>query len=297
MCFFGRNVLTEDPSFSFVSLLLLLLMIVPEGEPLSLGRLWSSCREDWYMPYWIYHTILFAIGLGFSISGLDKLQGQGWVTGDAMFFLYNLQLAYDTWLVALLKQQPTWLIALQTWGAMFVMLIALPLLSLPRTRALMWLLLFSMFAFVLIILDLKQVVFGVLLALLFIFDARWIPGRRATHVELFYDTSCKLCEGYRKFIEAENELQTNVIPFSSISTLPKQYDLGSDSIVLIVEDSAYYRSDAILMQFRLLGGIWLLLSYVGVLVPKKLRDALYNFVARNRYRWFGRCGCEGPEIV
>jgi predicted DCC family thiol-disulfide oxidoreductase YuxK len=46
-----------------------------------------------------------------------------------------------------------------------------------------------------------------------------------------------------------------------------------------------------------LGGAWALL-YVFIVVPKFIRDAVYNLVARNRYKWFGKkneCWLPGPE--
>ena len=49
---------------------------------------------------------------------------------------------------------------------------------------------------------------------------------------------------------------------------------------------------------RLLGGFWKLL-YVFIVIPAPIRDAVYDYVARNRYRWFGKkeeCMVPGPEV-
>ncbi|MBA2527222.1 MAG: DUF393 domain-containing protein, partial [Pyrinomonadaceae bacterium] len=55
------------------------------------------------------------------------------------------------------------------------------------------------------------------------------------------------------------------------------------------------RSDAILHVLSRLGGGWGLLR-IGRMLPKSLRDALYNLVARNRYRVFGKYDvCLMPE--
>lgn len=60
-----------------------------------------------------------------------------------------------------------------------------------------------------------------------------------------------------------------------------------DTIVLIERGSVYTRSDAALRIARGLRGPVRLLALLR-LVPRRIRDALYRFVARNRFRWFGR---------
>ena len=62
---------------------------------------------------------------------------------------------------------------------------------------------------------------------------------------------------------------------------------GLDSVVLIEGARWYARSDAALRIARRLSGAWPLLALLRVL-PRPLRDWAYDFVARNRYRWFGR---------
>jgi predicted DCC family thiol-disulfide oxidoreductase YuxK len=71
-----------------------------------------------------------------------------------------------------------------------------------------------------------------------------------------------------------------------------------DSIVLLEQDRVYTKSTAALRIARRLSGLWPL-AYVFLLVPPLLRDAVYDLVARNRYRWFGRqqtCLLPTPEI-
>ncbi len=70
-----------------------------------------------------------------------------------------------------------------------------------------------------------------------------------------------------------------------------------DTVVLVVGDRLYTRSDAALEILRRLGGVWASLS-IFRWVPRPLRNAVYNWVARNRYRWFGQeeaCWLPRPE--
>lgn len=62
---------------------------------------------------------------------------------------------------------------------------------------------------------------------------------------------------------------------------------GIDSVVLIEGSRASVRSTAILRVARYLGGFWRLLL-VGYLLPREIRDSLYDVVAYWRYRAFGK---------
>jgi predicted DCC family thiol-disulfide oxidoreductase YuxK len=71
-----------------------------------------------------------------------------------------------------------------------------------------------------------------------------------------------------------------------------------DSFVLIEEGRLYTKSEAGLKVQKLLGGIKGLL-YAFIIVPRPVRDAVYDFIARNRYGWFGKrdeCMVPSPEI-
>ena len=75
-----------------------------------------------------------------------------------------------------------------------------------------------------------------------------------------------------------------------------QIDLRS--VVLIKNGKVYEKSDAVLQIARNLDGLWPLL-YAFSIVPRALRDGIYNWIARNRYRWFGRqeaCRLPSPEL-
>lgn len=57
---------------------------------------------------------------------------------------------------------------------------------------------------------------------------------------------------------------------------------------LLVEGNKYYtHSTAALRVARSLGGAWSLL-YAFIIIPRFIRDAVYNLIARNRYKWFGK---------
>ena len=112
---------------------------------------------------------------------------------------------------------------------------------------------------------------------------------------LFYDGTCALCHGAVRFVLAHDpEGRTfRFAPLTSAAfraaakeevrkTLP-------DSLVVQTEDGALLtRSEAVLHLLERLGGGFRILARAGRLVPRPLGDAAYDFVARVRYRVFGR---------
>jgi predicted DCC family thiol-disulfide oxidoreductase YuxK len=69
------------------------------------------------------------------------------------------------------------------------------------------------------------------------------------------------------------------------------------SIFYLDAQGIYSQSDAVLQICRALGGGWALLSYLRI-VPRGIRNGLYRWVARNRYRWFGkRDTCRMPTAA
>jgi len=69
----------------------------------------------------------------------------------------------------------------------------------------------------------------------------------------------------------------------------KQLDIeeGIDSILFYEEGKLYYKSTAILRILRSLGGVWVITN-IFYLIPTFLRDAIYDLIAKYRYKIFGK---------
>jgi predicted DCC family thiol-disulfide oxidoreductase YuxK len=81
----------------------------------------------------------------------------------------------------------------------------------------------------------------------------------------------------------------------------KQFGLPVDelnSFILLKENKIYTKSTGALKILKSLDGI-LPLNYSFIIVPKILRDAVYSFIAKHRYKWFGKkdeCWIPTPEL-
>jgi predicted DCC family thiol-disulfide oxidoreductase YuxK len=110
-----------------------------------------------------------------------------------------------------------------------------------------------------------------------------------------FDGVCNLCNRYVRFvIERDPDALFRFAPLQSPAgaLLLRRHGFvpeGLDTFVLIKGGRVYARSDAALEIARHLRGPWRLLSLVRV-IPRPLRNWLYDIIARNRYRWFGKLG-------
>ncbi|NQV73184.1 thiol-disulfide oxidoreductase DCC family protein [bacterium] len=71
-----------------------------------------------------------------------------------------------------------------------------------------------------------------------------------------------------------------------------------DSVLLLQDGHVYRDSEAALRITRKMTGLWPLM-FGFIIIPRVIRDAVYNWIARNRYRWFGKmdsCRMPTPEI-
>ncbi|MCU0441256.1 MAG: DCC1-like thiol-disulfide oxidoreductase family protein [Bacteroidia bacterium] len=120
-----------------------------------------------------------------------------------------------------------------------------------------------------------------------------------THPILFYDGLCGLCDKSVQFILKHDRKKT--FRFAPLQSDFAKETLGHafafDSVVLYHQNKTYFRSTAALRVLKLLGGFWMIPSIL-LLVPTFIRNAIYDFVARNRYKWFGKfdtCKIPTPE--
>ena len=116
---------------------------------------------------------------------------------------------------------------------------------------------------------------------------------------VFYDGVCGLCDHSVQFIIKRDTKR--IFRFATLQSDFAKQTLGSsisfDSFVLFENGKAFYRSTAALKMFQQLGGFWVLL-YAFMIVPPFIRNGVYDFIARNRYKWFGKldsCKIPTPE--
>ena len=118
---------------------------------------------------------------------------------------------------------------------------------------------------------------------------------------ILFDGVCNLCNSTVNFIIKRDTSRTfrfaHLQSETARSFFEKHQLFGKDvdSIVFIENDRIYIKSTAVLRILRHLKIPYSLL-FVFIIIPPVIRNAIYDFIAKNRYRWFGKSDvCIAPS--
>ncbi len=111
---------------------------------------------------------------------------------------------------------------------------------------------------------------------------------------ILFDGVCNLCNSAVQYVIKRDK--KDIFRFAALQSeigqkLLQERGISTseiDSIILITPGISYYtKSDAALKIMNVFGGTWKLLT-VFTWAPKGLRNIVYDYVAKNRYRWYGK---------
>ena len=115
---------------------------------------------------------------------------------------------------------------------------------------------------------------------------------------IFFDGVCNLCNRTVDFLirrdknrvlryaPLQGKAAKDLLDPAMIQALP--------SVVFMDKNGAHQRSSAVIRAAAKLGGMWPLMKAL-LIIPRPIRDAIYSWIGRNRYRWFGkRDSCRLP---
>jgi predicted DCC family thiol-disulfide oxidoreductase YuxK len=305
-CLFNRNNLILNPGLPYVGLLLLLSAVIPPGEPLSLGK--HPDRQSWQLPAMVYWSAWFLLAAGYTYSGFYKLFSPSWTDGSALLHLLDNPLARPGLFRDLLLTLPPGALKILTWVALTGELVALPFSFYRRGRMIIWLGMLAMHLGILLVVDFADLTFGMLMIHLFTFDPAWLPARKpAGQTVFFFDGDCAFCNRTVQLLLAEDRagaLRFAPLQGSTASIVRQRHNLSQPTLAsaILVEsfnapvEKVRLNSDAVLCALDSLGGFWRVVGWLRI-VPSTARDAIYDFVAVNRYRWFAEdtTKCIMPE--
>ncbi len=121
---------------------------------------------------------------------------------------------------------------------------------------------------------------------------------------ILFDGVCNFCNSAVNFVIKRDK--KGIIKFAPLQSdegmkLLAQYNLPSQdmrSFIFIENNQCFTRSTAALRVCRYLDPLWQLM-YGFIIVPRFIRDGIYDWTAKNRYKWFGqksKCMVPTPEI-
>lgn len=110
---------------------------------------------------------------------------------------------------------------------------------------------------------------------------------------VMFDGVCNLCNDAVDFIivrDKKDKFKFGALQDETSKEILEEFDVKEDyldSIILIRKDKIYYKSRAALEISRNLSGLWPL-AYALIVIPSFIRDPIYDWIAKNRYKWFGK---------
>ena len=129
-------------------------------------------------------------------------------------------------------------------------------------------------------------------------------SRHNSQAIILFDGVCNLCnysvqfiikhdpKAYFRFASLQSESGARLLDKHNLASNPFQ------SVILISNDRVYNRSSAALNIAKKLNGAWPLL-YIFIITPPFVRNAIYDWIANNRYKWFGKrneCMIPTPDL-
>lgn len=121
---------------------------------------------------------------------------------------------------------------------------------------------------------------------------------------VLFDGICNFCNFWVQFVirrDKKAKLKFAVLQSETAKSILPIYSIDSDmltSVILIEDGKAFLQSTAALRICKYLDGGWKLM-YVLIIIPSFLRNAIYNWISKNRYKWFGKkeeCWIPTPDL-
>ncbi len=121
---------------------------------------------------------------------------------------------------------------------------------------------------------------------------------------LLFDGVCNLCNGLVQFIikrDPKGHFRFSALQSEAGQSLLMEAGLDPAALntVVMFDSGQFYTHSNVPLQIAWhLGGLWRVF-YVFKLMPKWIRDRIYDWIARNRYKWFGQkesCMIPTPEL-
>lgn len=280
-----ETVLTTGESLPWHTIFVLGLLILhaltpaaPFGSIDARGRV--NPAGDWHMPAGIVIAGWLMLSAFYLFQSWNLYQSGAWGMGEAFWPAHWNATVETTRLIS-------WTV-LGTWLAFA------PLALTRTTRPLGWSL--ALISSSMILPLFGQFLFAATLLLLhlYAFSPTWLPTRKTTKPEtIFYDGDCGLCHRWVRFVLAEDPAGQafDLAPLQSDHFIqavkPDIRETLPDSIIVLKSDgNVLSKSVAIFYILNKLGGLWRVISMLGSVIPRPLRDWAYDRIAAIRKKIF-----------
>lgn len=294
-CLHGRMPLIINPGMPYIGWLLLAHACLPSAPYWSwAARGRTDPAGGWKMNDGIWTVAWILMAIGYTYSGITKLSSPSWLDGSALQRVLENPLARPGWPRNVLLSLPSGVLGILTWAALAFEILFAPLALLRSARPWIWLAMLLMHLALMTVIDFADLSFGMVILHFFTFDPAWIRPAHPGPTELiFYDGDCGLCHRSVRFVLAEDRPGTTFrfapLDSDAFRNQVSENDRKNvpDSIVVKMNDGRLLmRSSAVFHTLQRLGGLWRVIAVVCGLIPRPIRDWMYNCIAAVRKKIF-----------
>jgi predicted DCC family thiol-disulfide oxidoreductase YuxK len=112
-------------------------------------------------------------------------------------------------------------------------------------------------------------------------------------ITIVYDGLCHLCSGSMAWIARRVDARVRFVPVQSDEGTQalkavRLNALDPESFLVVKDDHCLQKSTAVIAALNVVGGGWKIAAWLLGLLPRSIADRSYDWVAANRYRWFGK---------
>ena len=171
-CLLNRNVLISNPGIPYVGLLLLAASLIT----LTPSKTHDHLELNPHVFPWIYWGGWTLYALGYTVSGLHKLQSPSWLDGSALHHVLRSPLSRDHFLCHYLLEAHPIVLQMSTWGSLLAEISFLPLGIFYHTRKYYWWAFLALHFGVLLLVNFTDLTLGILMMHFFLLDMRWFKA-------------------------------------------------------------------------------------------------------------------------
>lgn len=275
-CLLGRNPFILNPGIPFVGWMLLFCVALPSGETLSLDTKNRKADSRWFIPTPFIVVAWIVMVVGYSYSGIMKLDSPSWMDGSAIFHVLESPLARPTILRTWLTELPL-LLSFLTWSTLALEIVAAPLALSSRARPYLWVALVGLHVGIMLTVDFLDLTVGMLMIHMLTFDPKWLKRMKpvASQPRIAFDGHCGMCHGFVRFVIAED--------------LEKHFDFEPCGPQLKAVEIRFADTEITLRGPRAvsyvlgqLGGLWIILAWLINRTPRWISDRVYQKIAKHR---------------
>ena len=254
-------------------------------------------KNNVYTNKLLYFGLWFTFIIYYFYSGYTKIITYAWQSGQALVHFELNPLMRGGLISEMYSKIPVQVEYFLTYFvAIGELLTPLAFIS-SSFRKIVWCIVLVIQLGLLICMNLSDIQMIMIIFSFIVFDPAWIPSDKKYQsvVTLYYDGHCALCHHFIKHvinIDHQDRITFKEIAGSSYQKKGEDFE----SFVVVYDNKVLQKVDALILVYRVSGGLFRIVAFFINLVPKQISNYAYDYIAKNRYTIFGQVANICPVV-